>query len=356
MLWLLRKIACPVAALAMLAGCGVAQSAVQPPTSSAANALPPAAALSPLARGLTARQLLRPSGGVVARTSWMSPSASGQDLVYVSDLDAGAVNVFTYPAGQQVGSLAGFQNPQGECVDAKGNVWLTNSFQSEIVEYAHGGTNPINRLMIIDQQPVGCSVDPTTGALAVTSYCQFQSPVCVGDGSVFVYANIKKQPVQYFVGSAKIDYFPAYDPHGNLFADVDENGLGNFGLAELKKGASAFTPTTLDRKVYFPGGLEWSGKYLAVGDQEAGGQHTSSVHQVAIAGARGKVVSTTRLPGSGDVVQFWIQGSTIVVPNIGLGVPNDIRLYQYPAGGSAMVFGSGLGQPLGAAVSLAQKG
>jgi hypothetical protein len=350
----LKRWASGIAAFVMLAGCGAAQTALQPTSSSAGNALP-AAALSPIARRLAARQLQRPSSAALARSSWMSPSAGAEDLVYVSDLDAGVVNVFTYPGGQQVGSLAGFQNPQGECADAKGNVWLSSSAQSEMVEYAHGGTNPINRLTIIDQLPIGCSVDPTTGALAVTSYCESQNAVCVGNGSVFVYTNIRKQPVQYFVGSAKLDYFPAYDPHGNLFADVDLTGLGNFGLAELKKGANAFTPTILDREVYFPGGLEWSGKYLAVGDQEAGGQHTSSVHQVAIAGAHGKIVSTTRLQGSGDVVQFWIQGSTIVVPNIGDGVPNDIRLYQYPAGGSATVFGSGVAPPYGAAVSLAQK-
>jgi hypothetical protein len=355
MLWLLRKIACPVLALGMLAGCGVAQAPLQPASSAAGNAQS-AAAVPGLARGLAAQRLLRPgTTSAVSGPTWMSPSATSQDLVYVTQV-FGPVNIFTYPGGQQVGSIG--LGGGGECVDAKGNVWISNGSAGELLEYAHGGTSPIHTLTLIDQLVIGCSVDPSTGAIAVNSECQYQQPQCVGNGSVFVFADIKKQPVQYFVGTAKNVYFSSFDPKGNLFVDVDETGLFVFGLAELAKGGSAFKNITLDRHIFFPGALQWSGKYLAVGDQEAGGQTTSSVHQVAIHGAQGKVVSTTRLQGVSDDVQFWIQGSTILAPNTGVGNPTsgDVRLYPYPSGGSpTLVFGASTVQPEAAAVSLAQK-
>ncbi len=343
-----------LAAVMTLAGCGAAQTPVQPASPSAGNAQS-AAALPGLARGLAAQRMLRLSAtGAVSGPTWMSPSAKGQDLLYVGYV-FGPVNVFAYPGGQQVGSL-GFAGG-GECVDAKGNVWISNPIAGQLLEYAHGGTSPIHTISLIDQLVIGCSVDPATGTIAVDSECQYQTPDCIGPGSVFVYADIKKQPVQYFVGKAEIIYFPTFDPHGDLFVDVDETGFDVFGLAELAKGGRAFKTITLDRHIYYPGGVQWSGKYLAVGDQEAGGQITSSVHQVAISGARGKVVSTTNLHGVSDTDQFWIQGSTIVAPDTGAGnpPPGSIRLYPYPAGGSpTLVFGSSTVQPATAVVSLAQ--
>jgi hypothetical protein len=351
----LNLVVCALAGMTTFAGCGVSQTPLQSAASPAGNAQS-AAALPGFARGLAAQRLLRPSvTGAVSGPSWMSPSATSQDLVYVGYV-FGPVNVFTYPGGQQVGSL-GFAGG-GDCVDAKGNVWIANPVAGQLLEYAHGGTSPIHTLALIDQLVIGCSVDPTSGAIAVDSECQYQTPDCVGNGSVFVYADIKKQPVQYFVLKDKIIYWSSFDPHGDIFVDVDVTGFGVFGLAELAKGGKAFKNITVDREIYWPGGVQWDGKYLAVGDQEAGGQITSSVHQIAIHGAHGKVVSTTKLYGVADVDQFFIQGSTIVAPNTGVGnpPPGDIRLYSYPVGGSpTSVFGDSTVQPATAAVSLAQK-
>src|ERR1700722_12411002 len=99
----LNLVVCALA-VTTLAGCGVAQTAVQPASSSAGNARS-ATALPGLARGLAAHGLLRPSvTGAVAGPSWMSPSATSQDLVYVTQV-GGPINIFTYPGGQQVGSI-----------------------------------------------------------------------------------------------------------------------------------------------------------------------------------------------------------------------------------------------------------
>jgi hypothetical protein len=195
----LNLVVCALA-VTTLAGCGVAQTAVQPALSSAGNARS-AAALPGLPRGLAAQGSFRPGAiGAVAGPTWMSPSATSQDLVYVTQL-GGPINIFTYPGGQQVGSIG--LGAAGECADAKGNVWISNPVGGQLLEYAHGGTSPINTLTLIDQLVISCSVDPATGAIAVDSECQYQSPQCVGPGSVFVYADIKQQPVQYFAGPTK---------------------------------------------------------------------------------------------------------------------------------------------------------
>jgi hypothetical protein len=288
--------------------------------------------------------------------SWMAPNAKKQDLMYISDALTSNVYVYSYPAGKLVGTLTGFSQPQGMCVDAKGNVWITNTLAYQILKFPHGGTSPIATLTQTEQTYIGCSVDPSTGTLAVTSFCQFVRNVCISPGSVFIYKNTKTGPTQYAMLDAANVYFCGYDPHGNLFVDANANVsvIKPFLLGELTAGGSAIQPVYLDRPIYFPGAVQWGGKYLAVGDQNAGNQFTSAVHQVKVKGGNGTVVGTTILSGTADAAQTWIQGSTIVVPNVALGAPSDARLYNYPGGGEpSMVWGSGtFNTPLGATVSL----
>ena len=76
----------------------------------------------------------------------MARDAKSQGLLYVSSYRTDDVYVFSYPRGRLVGTLAGFNGPDGECVDSAGNVWITNTLQSQQVEYAHGGTTSIATL------------------------------------------------------------------------------------------------------------------------------------------------------------------------------------------------------------------
>ena len=101
-------------------------------------------------------------------SSWMATGTANETLLYISDIGAETVDVFTYPKGAMVGALTGFEEPNGECVDAKGNVWIADTYALEIVEYAHGGTKPIAKLSDANY-PVSCSIDPTTNDLAATN-------------------------------------------------------------------------------------------------------------------------------------------------------------------------------------------
>lgn len=78
--------------------------------------------------------------------SWMKPEAKRDNLLYISDIDTFDVYVYAYPKGELLGTLTGFNGPEGECVDKTGNVFVANYAASNILEFAHGGTSSIATL------------------------------------------------------------------------------------------------------------------------------------------------------------------------------------------------------------------
>ena len=126
-----------------------------------------------------------------------------------------------------------------------------------------------------------------------------------------------------------------YDPKGNLYVDgqPDDYSIG-FQFAELPKEKKNFVDITLKGgKINFPGQVQWDGKYVAVGDQDAqasGSPETSAIYQTT--GAGGKIVGKTALKGSIDISGFYIQGNTVVGAD-SLGTPKGgyALFYKYPA-------------------------
>jgi hypothetical protein len=128
--------------------------------------------------------------------SWMAPDTKKRDLLYVSDsfpYGSNDVYVYSYPKGKLKGTLTGFNEPSGQCVDKAGDVFIANFGASQILEYAHGGTSPIKTLSDPDYYPLGCSVDPTTGNLAVTN--RLSTSFTAGD--VAIYADASGTPTSY---------------------------------------------------------------------------------------------------------------------------------------------------------------
>ena len=79
--------------------------------------------------------------------SWMAPDAhKRQALLYISDIESGEVFVYSYPSLAVAGTLTGFSEPAGTCVDTTGDVFIVDYGASDIVEYAHGGLTPIATL------------------------------------------------------------------------------------------------------------------------------------------------------------------------------------------------------------------
>jgi hypothetical protein len=279
--------------------------------------------------------------------SWMAPDAKKKDLLYISDQGAGAVYVYSYPksTGKKYpkleGTLTGFDIPQGDCADKAGNVWITNQVPPEIVEYAHGGTSPIATLSD-SGYPAGCSVDPTTGNLAVTNTCSY--PSC-GTGSVAIYVDAVGTPTLYTDPDITSYFFDSYDNKGNLFVDGINNGP--FQFAELPSGSGTFTNISLNESIGYPGGVQWVGTYVAVENQD-----TDVIYQFTLSGSGGTEIGSTTLNGTCDVPTFWIKGKTVVAPdecNIFVG------LWNYPAGGAPTKTLNDFSQPVGAVLSKGSK-
>lgn len=268
----------------------------------------------------------------------LQPAARGS-LLYVSDTGSSDVYVFSYPKGKLVQTLSGFAEPGGECVDSRGNVFITNTGGSNIIEYAHGGSTPVATLKDNGWFPIGCSVDPATGNLAVTNFSTSSS----GPGNVVIYKHAKGRPTGHYADPAMPSMLLcSYDGSSNLFLDGLTQGSA-FAFAELRSGATKLTNITVDQSIGSAGGVEWDGTYVAVGDQS-----TNTIYQFSIAGKHATKAGSTALGGASEVFQFWIDGSKVIGPDA---LGGDVGFWNYPEGGTATKTISGLYAPLGAVVS-----
>jgi hypothetical protein len=290
------------------------------------------------------------SGHAAHGGSWMKPGASGSDLLYISSPSTNAVYVFTYPGGQPVGTLTGFNYPTTLCSDSQGNVWIINAGSasgtnnSYLLEYAHGGTNPIATLDDSNKYPRACSVDATTGNLAVMDYQQ----------NVAVYANRQGTPT-YYSTSCCVGYVinGTYDGSGNLF--FASTRWIHTGVGWLPKGASK---VRYFRFNYRPsndhGAFEWDGQYLAVIAFDVKLRpEVWVVVRFQRSGNKENMVGTVPLNGLSYASQFAVQGSGLVTANDNSG---NVYFYNYPAGGNPTYTISGLDRPYGIAISVAPPG
>jgi hypothetical protein len=350
------------AAIAMLAGCSSAGS--QLPLS------PSGPMQNAVQSGLNTHSLGHPAGMITALSgvakkldhdgSWMAPDAKNNDLLYISDGgvagdDDFAVYVYSYPDLKLKGKLTGFNDPEGECVDKAGDVWIANVGTSQIIEYAHGGTSPIATLNDPDgYSPLDCAVDNTTGNLAVAN--PWYAPG--GPGNVSIYTKAAGTPKSYIVPCMNNPYFLTYDNKSNLFVDGIVSGscaFSDFMFVELPHGSSTFRQIKLAGGCcQIAGGVQRDGKYIVVGDPSQ-----SMIYRFAIKGSAGTEVDSAQLEtfSNGIMCQFWVEGDTVIAPVEGIYPSNGgdfAGLYHYPAGGRPFNSVGGFVNPYGSAVSKAK--
>jgi hypothetical protein len=288
--------------------------------------------------------------------------------LYVDDDATNDTYVYDYPSGKAVGTLTGFSAPYGECGDGKGDVFITNFSGGSAVEYKHGGKSPINTYSGVGE-PIGCSVN-SNGDVAVTSF----SP-----GEVVVFAGGNPSKGTTYTGSCTYQWGMGYDAKGDLVG-IGEESTGSIVACALMSGSKSETtlsgcctgPITID----FPGGTSWDGKYIALGDQEAGGTFLTGDWPSTISGGALSSSGEVKFSDScysdyvDDVNPFYVgkgkgtkqnitpksttQGSAMVGPNLWC---NDagtsaVDYWAYPAGGSpSSKLTSPPSEPYGADVS-----
>jgi hypothetical protein len=254
-------------------------------------------------------------------------SPSSGDLLYVANEGAVGnlgedVSVLTYPEGQPVMTISGIGVPWGICSDTSGNVWVVTTYNT-VYEFAHGVKTPMRSLQIPNSiLSTGCTVDPTTGNLAV---------IVLGVSGTYldVWAQAEGTPAVYSPPFEPVGC--AYDNQGNLFID-GASGSQSLVLAELQKGASTFTNISLNKSGHWGGGLEWDGRYVAVNTRILGAPkgHGDVIYRVRVSGSNGTVMQTVPLRDVEQTFWFWVQGNTVIaVMKSGY----YIGLFNYPKGG-----------------------
>src|SRR5580700_6830429 len=309
---------------------------------------------SPLS-GPTPESLPRVVGGSALSAparSWMSGATENGDLLYVSDTN-GKVDVYSYPAGKLVGTLVGFKGPAGLCSDRAGNVYVVDTPAVAVLKYAHGGKKPIEVLHVYGYYPQGCSVDATTGDLAVANYA---SNPQLGPGSVTIFRKGRGMGKSYQAPSFNEYFFCSFDAKGNLYVDGTNAGTTQTEFAEMPHGSTSLTDVTLKQNLGpFPGAVQWDGKYVALFDATA-----DVLYRIKVTGSTGTVVGTSRFKGDRSTLlsQFWIAGDTIVVPyGVVKRTVKKIGFWPYPAGGPAaksIQAPAGAAELFGATVSVAK--
>lgn len=277
-------------------------------------------------------------GAIVAHAgSRILPKAKLGNLLYVADAGTDAVYVFSYPGGTLIGTLEGLvAEPHGLCTDAAGNVFVTEfGFgNNHIQEYTHGGTIPILTLNA-PGEPGGCSIDPTTGDLAVAIYSYTS-----GSSSIAIYPAAQGDPAIY--SDPDLDMLSAtFDDHGNIFAS-GANPQG-FALVELPKGSDAFTNIAISSPIFkgrYWEPIQWDTGYLTVGIPSPDDTRSYFIYRVAVSGSTGEVVGKTKLRlRHGDFYvdnAFYIQGATVAA-NTGIDSFSAREVaWPYPRGGTRL--------------------
>ncbi|MBV9332571.1 MAG: hypothetical protein JO146_01045 [Candidatus Eremiobacteraeota bacterium] len=284
------------------------------------------------------------------------------DLLYAADGDKNAVFVFSYRGARHLATLSGFYgSPLAVCSDRAGNVFVAvfaSGGRSQIVEYAHGGTTPIQTLAA-PGEPTGCSVDPSTGNLAAAIYTYSSSP-----GSVAVYPKATGTPTIYTDADVPYVNDCAYDSSGNLFVSGANNN--GFALGELPAGSGTLQTVEVKKKIdgSFYQHIGWDGHHLAIGDF-SGYSNKFVLYRMRIEGAAARVVGTTHFSlshgnFSGDSA-FWIRGNQIVfvTQNYQRHVERaaQVSYWRYPEGGARIAWTRKIGSPYmsGVTVSVASQ-
>lgn len=262
----------------------------------------------------------------------MDARAAKGALLYVSDSTLNDVFAFTWPNLRLIGNLSGLSLPQGECVDASGNIWIANTTKSDVLEFAHGAIKPSKTLADPGEYPAGCAVSPS-GDLAVTNIVAKKGKR-YGSGSISIYKAAGGYPQVFLDPTFSRVFFDGYDSRGNLFLDGQDT-VGNFAIAEFD--GKAFTPLVVSgATINFPGTVQVTGAHVNVEDQ-LGPNGYSVMYRTTLSGTTLTVDATAALLDGRDCIQSYVYGKAgrqkVICPDAG--TPG-VEVYKYPAGGDAI--------------------
>jgi len=271
--------------------------------------------------------------------------------IFVSDAANNVVNIYN-TSGKQLAQLTGFSQPQGLATDLKGNLYVADTNNSQILVFKPPYNKAPKKLADPGYFPAGVAVLTigTTTYVGVSNICS--APNCT-QGGFMVFKNGKSKGAFQSSSIYRV-YFCGFDAKGNLYADgFDSNGNQAYGeIAGAIKNKQTYTGSTVGNSIVFPGGVQVNLKgKIGIDDQSGAALYTYNPPK---GGTFGSPIATTPLTGAGDTVTyaFTSNDKDVWTADAANGASYE---FAYPAGGSAAKTITVGGQPIGVAVVPAQK-
>lgn len=185
--------------------------------------------------------------------SWVSPDVKkGARVLFASDVGTNDVYMFTLPDLTLKGTLTGFNEPQGECSDVHGNVYIANTKSSEVLEYSHAGTLT-NTYKDTYGYPIGCAINPVTGNLAVMNIHSRK-----GAGQILIYSGSSSSPKVLTNPKQYYYYFGGFNPQGTRLWVDGKDRKGAYMVSECTPPSSPCTTVPIrGAKMHAPGAVQF---------------------------------------------------------------------------------------------------
>jgi streptogramin lyase len=253
------------ASLLCLSACGGANSTAGMP--SPQTALSAGRSLQTLAGAVT-----YPVGAVNGRPAsafahgarsagFMSPAATGKNLLYVSNLGGNAIEIFKQRGGHQspLGTItSGVSIPGGLTVDRSANLYVANEGADNVSVYPPGATSP----SIVYTTDLSIPTD-TAVAKDGTVYIANFNGLANGWVSVYPQGNTSNEyRLSDFSGGAPLAV--ALDAKQNLYVMYDLNNQGSSAVNEYAPGATTGTNLNLQFQFGADVQVDKSGDVLVV--------------------------------------------------------------------------------------------
>ncbi|MGA8384651.1 MAG: hypothetical protein WB687_05100 [Candidatus Cybelea sp.] len=290
-------------------------------------------------------------GAMPESISHIDGNQAKQDLLYVSN-NNDEVTVYDYSSQKLVGILTDFTQPRGECVDGRGNVYITDTSAERVLEFAHGGKKPIEKYDDSPDSPYACAIDPTTGDLAVANDDG-------SSGNIAIWSNGTSQRTTYTDSELGKFQGCAYDTNGDLFVTNGYVGYNNPTLfAWLPEHGMKLINVNVPGPSaswtwYYIGGIQWDGKFFALDDGE-------TIYRVTLIHGQVYYVGSTDVYYGGGQFAFYSakpgsQANVVVGPSDS-DSSSTVDYWSYPAGGEPITeISHAVDDPVAAVISRGKK-
>jgi hypothetical protein len=271
--------------------------------------------------------------------------AKNRPTIAISAGSGNVVDLFT-AAGTQVGQLTGFDGAAGMAGDAKGDLYVADTYNSRVQIYAAGFASPPVTLSDPGQYPYDVDSYANGTYVAVANIAVGN---VTGSVSIFKGSRLLRTITSPNLGAA---YFCAFDGKGNLYLDgEDQNGDGNVLLGEIPNatsGGRAFQLLTTTNQIDFAAGIQVTTVgQIAIEDANNRAIYT---YNPPIGGSLGTPTQITPLGGTDGPLTFAFTKNMTHLFTADNYAPSVFE-FAYPSGGTAVSTFSLSGfNPIGTAV------